>query len=171
MSATLTPLSYYAEVLGFGALDPVLTSAPSPFPSDHRRVVVVPTVSTTYKERNDHAAPIGALISEIVKVQPGRYVAYFPSFAYLTKVRPALAVPPAQQVVQLPGMSLTAREALLDRFRQSPGPMLLLAVAGGVFSEGVDLPGDELIGAIVVGPSLPAVAVRASGDAAPLQRA
>ncbi len=157
MSATLTPLSYYAEVLGFGALDPVLTSAPSPFPSEHRRAVVVPTVSTTFRERDGYTGQIAALISEAVAVQAGRYVAYFSSFAYLAKVRPLLSVPADQVLVQMPSMPLPSRDLLLERFRQSSGPMLLLAVTGGVFSEGVDLPGDELIGAIVVGPSLPAV--------------
>jgi DNA excision repair protein ERCC-2 len=157
MSATLTPLSYYAEVLGFGALDPVMTSAPSPFPSEHRRAVVVPTVATTYRERDSYAEQIASLIGQVVAVQPGRYVAYFSSFAYLAKVRPLLSVPADQVLVQMPAMPLPTRDKLLERFRLSQGPMLLLAVTGGVFSEGVDLPGDELIGSIVVGPSLPAV--------------
>ncbi len=44
---------------------------------------------------------------------------------------------------------------MLDRFRHGQGPRVLLAVSGGVFAEGIDLPGDQLIGAMVVGPCLP----------------
>jgi DNA excision repair protein ERCC-2 len=157
MSATLTPLAYYAEVLGFGRLDPVTTSVPSPFPTEHRRVVAVPTVSTTLRERDRYCSDMARLISETVAVRPGRYVAFFSSFGFLSQVLAKLDIPPDQLLVQLPQMSEVLRLRTLNELRSSSTPKLLLAVMGGVFAEGVDLPGDSLIGAIVVGPGLPSV--------------
>src|SRR5690606_9479884 len=50
VSATMAPISYFSEVLGLSRLDPVLTSAPSPFPAEQRRVLISADVSTTYRE-------------------------------------------------------------------------------------------------------------------------
>lgn len=154
MSATLTPLRYYRDVLGFGALDPVEIEHPSPFPEQHRCIVVTPTVSTTWRERRRHYAAIANLIARVVAVHPGHYIAYLPSFRFLEAVRAELTHP---ALVQRPGMSVKERERLLERLRDDPEPLLLLAVTGGSFAEGIDLPGAGLIGAIVVGPSLPPV--------------
>jgi DNA excision repair protein ERCC-2 len=157
MSATLTPLAYFSEVLGLSRLDPLLTSAPSPFPADRRLVRVVPTVSTTFREREASAPEVARLIERVVAVRPGCYAAFFPSFAYLSLVAPKLRLPPSQVLVQLPSMATPLRQRTLDRLRAAAGPVLLLAVMGGVFGEGIDLPGEALIGAIVVGPGMPAV--------------
>ena len=54
-------------------------------------------------------------------------------------------------------MDEPSRRRLLDRLRSDRRPLLLLAVMGGIFAEGIDLPGESLIGAIVVGPGLPKV--------------
>jgi DNA excision repair protein ERCC-2 len=63
MSATLTPLGYFRDVLGFGPLDPLEIEHPSPFPEEHRCVVVTPTVSTTWRERQRHYGAIASLIA------------------------------------------------------------------------------------------------------------
>jgi DNA excision repair protein ERCC-2 len=157
LSATLAPLEHYRDVLGFDGLDPVLAAFPSPFPAAHRRVVVVPTVSTTFRERDAHAGEIARLITRCVAVKPGHYVAYFPSFRFLETVRARLAVGSGSVMVQRPGMDPEARSTIMRRLRTDPRPLLLLAVMGGVFAEGVDVPGDGLVGAIVVGPGLPQV--------------
>lgn len=157
MSATLRPLSYYRDVLGFAALDPDMTSAPSPFPEENRRIVIVPTVSTAYRQRERHLGEIAALIRDIVRIQPGRYIAFFPSFSFLAQVRERLELPRGQVQAQLPDMSNTLRRQVLNKFSKGKGAQLLLAVMGGVFAEGIDLPGEALIGGIVVGPGLPAV--------------
>jgi len=157
LSATLTPLEHYRDVLGFDGLDPVLARFPSPFPATHRRVVVVPTVSTTFRERDAHAGRIARLITRCVAVQPGHYVAYFPSFRFLETVRARLAGGSESVIVQRPGMDPEAQSTIMRRLRTDPRPLLLLAVMGGVFAEGVDVPGDGLVGAIVVGPGLPQV--------------
>ena len=157
MSATLTPLPYFSEVLGLSRLDPLLTSAPSPFPAENRRVLVVPTLSTTLREREASAPALARLLEQVVAVRPGCYAAFFPSFAYLSRVRSLLTLPPSQVMVQAPGMATSARQSVLSRLRAADRPLLLLAVMGGVFGEGVDLPGEALVGAIVVGPGMPSV--------------
>lgn len=153
MSATLAPLEYYRELLG---LDGLTVRVPSPFLAEHRCVMVVPTVTTQLRERERHAPAIARLIEDIVRARPGRYAAYFPSFEFLSRVRALLDLPSERLLVQLPDMPLVLRQRLLARMRSQPGPVLLLAVTGGVFAEGIDLPGEELIGAIIVGLSLPA---------------
>lgn len=153
MSATLAPLEYYRAQLG---LDALTVRVPSPFLAEHRCVVVVPTVTTKLRERELHAPTIARLIEDLVQPRAGRYAAYFPSFEFLSRVRALLDLPAERLLVQLPDMPLLLRQRMLTRMRCQPGPVLLLAVTGGVFAEGIDLPGEELIGAIIVGLSLPA---------------
>lgn len=156
MSATLAPIAYYRALLGLEALDALTVRVPSPFLAEHRCVMVVPTVTTRLREREQHAPAIARLIEDIVGARPGRYAAYFPSFAFLSRVRALLDLPSDRLLVQLPDMPAALRQRMLARMRGQPGPVLLLAVTGGVFAEGIDLPGEELVGAIIVGPSLPA---------------
>lgn len=156
MSATLAPLDYWGDILGLEAMDAVQLRVPSPFSPDQRRVVIDPSVSTTYRDRSASLPKIGQSIAEVVALRPGPYMAFFPSFAYLSAVREQL--PRLGQVlVQAPRSSLADRKALLDRFVSGKGPRLLLAVSGGVFGEGIDLPGDALLGAFIVGPCLPPI--------------
>ncbi len=155
VSATMYPLSYYRDVLGFDADDAIELCVPSPFPADNRCVVVVPTIETTYRRRADYVDAMARAIEAVVASRPGNYAAYFPSFALLEAVRGHLSVGAEQLLVQQRGMSQARRALLLDDIRSARQPRLLLAVMGGVFSEGIDLPGDALIGAIVIGPGLP----------------
>jgi Rad3-related DNA helicase len=155
MSATLSPLDYFCDVLGLSRLEPILTSAPSPFASEHREVMVVPSVSTTYRERERSAPEIARLIEQIVSAKAGRYIAYFSSYSFLGVVQSLLTLPKRSVLVQLPSSAPAARTLLLKQLTSSDEPRLLLAVMGGVYGEGIDLPGDALIGAIVVGPGLP----------------
>ncbi len=157
MSATLSPLDYFADVLGFQPLEPITLGLPSPFPRENLGVFVVPGVKTAFRARARFHEAIARVIEDTCAAHPGRYAAYFPSYQFLADVRRHLGLPPERVVVQDAGMPPAMRQRLLDRFRTQAGPTLLLAVMGGAFSEGVDLPGDELVGAVVVGPGLPQV--------------
>ena len=57
---------------------------------------------------------------------------------------------------QEPYMSEGDREEFLSTF-EGTGNVLALCIMGGIFSEGIDLTGDKLVGAVVVGPGLPQV--------------
>ncbi|PRP91378.1 bifunctional ATP-dependent DNA helicase/DNA polymerase III subunit epsilon [Enhygromyxa salina] len=160
MSATLEPLDYFADVLGLTRLDPAQLCAASSFPPEHRCVCVVPAVRTTFAERDEHTPAIARSIVEVLRARPGNYAAFFPSFRFLASVAAALgrdALGEVELLIQPPGASEAIRARFLDRLTRAERPTLLLAATGGVFAEGVDLPHDALIGAIVVGPALPAL--------------
>lgn len=153
-SATLTPLPAMKQLLGGGEEDACF-SLPSPFPPSHL-AVVRRRVSTRYLERENSAETVAASIAEAVEARPGKYIAYFPSYAYLRLVLERLdesALPPLW--VQQRDMGDEDRENFLTAFEAEETTKLGLCVLGGLFSEGIDLPGDRLVGVIVVGVGLP----------------
>lgn len=154
-SATLTPLPAMKRLLG-GTDEDACFSLPSPFPPE-RLAVVRKRVSTRYGEREKSAAEIAACIEEAVLTRPGKYIAYFPSYAYLRLVRACLredGLPPVW--AQRQEMTEDERASFMDAFEGDNAPKLGMCVLGGLFSEGIDLPGDRLIGVAVVGVGLPA---------------
>ena len=159
MSATLTPFPFYQDVLGMPPERSTAAEFPSPFPERNRRVLVVPEVATTYRERQRDAPLAAQIIEAVVAQRPGNYAVFFPSFAYLRLVRAFMRQVPGHRVIeQARTMSEAEREQVMQRLRQRDAePLLLLGVQGGIFAEGVDYPGDMLNGVIVVGPGLPRV--------------
>jgi DNA excision repair protein ERCC-2 len=158
MSATLTPFDFYQDVLGFPAERTFTAEFPSPFPDANRQILVIPDVSTTYRERQRDAPQIARIIENIVAQHAGNYIAFFPSFEFLRLVRSWLQLSGPAVIVQTTAMAEAERAALLDDLRHSGnGSRLVLAVQGGIFGEGVDYPGAMLIGVIIVGPGLPRV--------------
>lgn len=154
-SATLSPGSYYRDLLGLPD-DSRFTSLPSPFTADQLQVQFTPRISTRQAHRKASAQPIAELIARQFSTRPGHYLAFFSSFKYLNEVSEALArvAPEVPQRSQQPGMSSPQRTAFLAGFREQTGSVAF-AVLGGVFSEGIDLPGDQLIGAFVATLGLP----------------
>ncbi|MDO6441800.1 ATP-dependent DNA helicase [Marinobacter sp. 2_MG-2023] len=154
-SATLSPGVYYRDLLGLPE-DSRFTSLPSPFSADQLRVKFTPKISTRQAHREASVAPIAALIAEQYKARPGHYLAFFSSFKYLNEVSEALgaSAPEVPQRSQHSGMSPQQRREFLAGFREESGSVAF-AVLGGVFSEGIDLPGDQLIGAFVATLGLP----------------
>ncbi len=158
-SATLSPLVEMRKLLG-GTEEDAIFSLPSPFPPQ-RLKVVRRRVQTRYAYRENSAARVAQSIAEAVNARIGRYIAYFPSYAYLRLVYAQLAeLPLPPLLVQENNMSEEARERFLYAFTRDDAPKLGLCVLGGMFSEGVDLPGDQLIGAIIVGVGLPTPSLR-----------
>ena len=156
MSATLTPFPFYQDVLGFPDDRTFTVEFPSPFPATNRCIMTIPDVMTTYRERQRHAPKVAQMIETIVAQRAGNYGVFFPSFDYLRQVRAYLQAPPHRLIEQTASMRETERMHVLQRLRHADDePLLLLAVQGGIFAEGVDYPGTLLIGAIIVGPGLP----------------
>jgi DNA excision repair protein ERCC-2 len=156
-SATLQPLEAMRGLLGGEASDACL-ALPSPFPPENLLTLLLP-LNTRYRSRGESLLPAAEAILALYTSQPGKYIAYFPSFAYLGAVREALAdfSPEVPLITQEPGMSEGERADFLARFTGDDAPLLGLCVLGGVFAEGVDLPGRALIGAMVLGVGLPQV--------------
>ena len=158
-SATLTPAEYFADVLG-GDRDSVLVPFDSPFSTDHLCVAVCDGVSTRYEDRDASYRRIMSYIAATVSARAGNYMIYFPSYAYLEKVYALFAkkYPTVKTVVQTPGMTHAEREAFLAAFTPDSEELLVgFCVLGGSFSEGVDLPGRSLIGAVIVGVGIPGI--------------
>ena len=156
MSATLTPFPFYQDVLGFPQERTFTVEFPSPFPVENRCILTIPEVSTTYRERQRDASKIATIIETIVAQHEGNYCAFFPSFDYMRQIRAYLQLPPYRLLIQSDSMSEFERTQVLERLRQTDAePVLILAVQGGIFAEGVDYPGDMLVGTIIIGPGLP----------------
>ncbi|HWH68136.1 MAG TPA: ATP-dependent DNA helicase [Candidatus Sulfotelmatobacter sp.] len=156
-SATLTPIDYYRELLGGSSEDPVL-QLPSPFPPQHLAVLVQDRIRTQFKARAGSLTEVVHSIGALVQGRPGNYLVYLPSYQYLTAVQEQFqALHPALRVlVQRPGMNETERDTFLAAFAAEHRETLVgFAVLGGIFGEGIDLVGDRLIGAIIVGVGLP----------------
>jgi len=158
MSATLSPPEFYRDLLG---LDPDRTSVlslPSPFPRENRAVVVVPGVDTTWKGRGAAMPRIARLVAEIADACPGNVLALFPSYRFVDDARALLPPLPGHRVLRPSDRSTELeRNAVLDALRREGSRILLLAVSGGPFAEGVDYPGEMLHGVVVVSPALPQV--------------
>jgi len=156
-SATLMPLSAMKALLG-GEEEDAVFALPSPFPPDNL-LVLQRSIDTRYARREETAQEVAACILSLYDGKTGSYIAFFPSFAYLSLVAEKLLALRSELPlnVQERNMSEDERSAFLDKIRQADGPLLSLCVLGGVFSEGVDLPGLQLIGAVIVGVGLPQV--------------
>jgi DNA excision repair protein ERCC-2 len=160
LSATLTPPEFYLELLGFDRTRSSALSLGSPFPHENRRIVVDTSVTTLWRRREENYPAIAARLADMVREVPGNCLALFPSYAFLEQIAGRMPRLEHQILVQRQADDGEAREALLDRLRGTLfSRVLLLSVAGGVFAEGVDYPGDMLQAVIVVGPCLPGVGI------------
>ncbi|MCB0281821.1 MAG: ATP-dependent DNA helicase [Calditrichaeota bacterium] len=155
MSATLDPLPYYQDVLGFNKSRTTLLELDSPFPKENRQVIIIPGVSTRYKDRIKNYPRIAEIIKETIALKNGNYLVFFPSYDFLQNVNLFLGNIESDKIIQKPGMKDADRDEILNRMKNTENKNLLLAVMGGIFSEGVDFHGEMAIGVIVVSPALP----------------
>jgi DNA excision repair protein ERCC-2 len=156
LSATLSPAEFYRDLLGFSPGRTVALSLPSPFPSAHRRVVIDRSVTTLWRERAENCQPIADRLSTFGDAVPGNCLVLFPSFQFLSDVAGRMSARKKRLFVQQRTDTERDREALLETLRGALlGDVMLLAVAGGVFAEGVDYPGEMLRAVAIVGPCLP----------------
>jgi len=158
-SATLTPLPYYREILG-GSPDDALVSLPSPFDTKNRCFLVATDVSTKYQNREKSYSILADYLGHVVNSKTGNYLAYFSSYKYMLNVYDIFNEknPDLKTIVQTSTMSEPQRDRFLQNFQSEPEETLLgFCVLGGVFSEGIDLKSDRLIGTIIVGVGLPQI--------------
>ena len=158
-SATLTPLNYFRNILG-GADNDYTLRLRSPFPQGNLCLMIDSRISTKFKVREHSYEPVAERIYNMVSAQKGNYLAFFSSYAYMNEVSEVFQSvhPEITTMVQSPDMDEASRELFLRRFTpENENTMLAFAVLGGVFSEGVDLKAERLIGVIVVGVGLPMI--------------
>ncbi|MCF7798381.1 hypothetical protein K9M74_00595 [Candidatus Woesearchaeota archaeon] len=152
MSGTLTPTKMYSELLGFPP-GTVEETYPSPFPEKNSLNLIIAKTSTKYTTRNEgQYQEIAKILTSVINEVPGNIAVFFPSYqmkdaidTYLSKVEKAM-------LHEYQDMSKQEKEEVILSFRrQQLTGACLLAVVGGSFSEGIDLPGEELKGVVVVG--------------------
>ena len=158
-SGTLSPMHYYARMSGVRPEEgDALLELDSPFPRENLLVLRM-MLDTRYRVREETAGQIARAIWAMCRAKTGNYMACFPSHAYLQLVWERfqyLSGGAVRAIRQEPGMREEERSAFLGQLRPRPNETLVAFVAmGGVFAEGVDLPGDRLLGAAIVGVGLP----------------
>lgn len=159
-SATLLPIRYYKKLLSVET-DDYAVYAESPFPEENRLLIIGRDVSTRYTQRGQIMyRRIAEYIAAVAEARRGNYMAFFPSYRFMEDVYEEFIrrAPGITAVVQSQFMDEKEREQFLQRFEASDSAGLVgFCVMGGIFSEGIDLAADRLIGAVVVGTGLPQV--------------
>lgn len=157
-SATLSPIRYYMDLLG-GREEAKSYVLPSPFPEEQFLVLLDDTISTKYVDREQSILPICERIEIFVRAKTGNYIVYFPSYQYMQDVFSVFIkqCPQIHTVIQKEHMDEWERENFLKQFEVQQEPIVGFCVLGGVFSEGIDLVGDRLLGTVIVGVGLPKV--------------
>lgn len=155
-SATLKPFDFYSQLSGLER--DVLKTAEfsSPFPRERRKLMILPQLSSKYSARERNYPRIAEAIEKIVALKRGNYLAFFPSFDFAEKVLGQFTTPTGFQVFkQHRGLKTDDVAALLEDLKRPGTSNIVFAVQGGVLAEGVDYPGEMVIGAFVVGTPLP----------------
>lgn len=179
-SATFLPIQYYKKLLG-GTAEDYEVYAKSVFEPQKRALFIGSDVTSKYTRRcDDEFCKIARYIDNIVRTKPGNYMVFCPSHAFMQDVYTFYMEyfwsEDVECVVQQDYMNEVSREEFLARFEMTNQPPMDLnsvisfdidiedektligfCVLGGIFSEGIDLKNDSLIGAIIVGTGLPQV--------------
>ena len=175
-SATFLPIQYYKKLLG-GKEEDYEVYAQSVFRPEKRALLIAGDVTSRYTRRSEEEYyNIAAYIEQIVQNRHGNYMVFCPSYAFLRtvyeKYQEHFAGPGRECILQSESMNETDREEFLGRFRGNETELLAdidieieeedtvligFCVLGGIFSEGIDLKNDSLIGTIIVGTGLPQV--------------
>lgn len=162
-SATLLPIHYYKKLLSTSG-DDYAIYAESPFDTGKRKLLLGTDVSTKYTRRGEEMyRRYAQYLIRIAQIKVGNYIAFFPSYRFMEEVYDAFADMQDEgqeidAVMQSQYMSEEAREIFLENFEEVREHSLMgFCVMGGIFSEGIDLAEDKLIGAVIVGTGLPQV--------------
>ncbi len=178
-SATFLPIQYYKALLG-GETEDYEVYAKSVFNPEKRALFIANDVTSKYTRRSEEEYyNIARYIDEIVKNRHGNYMVFCPSYSFMQKIyevyRECFATEEKECILQQDYMSEEDREEFLARFRGSENGNILEGIAmemeqedhsligfcvlGGIFSEGIDLKNDSLIGVMIVGTGIPQVCV------------
>ena len=159
-SATLLPVRYYKTLLS-GNQEDYAVYVNSPFPEENRLLMVAEDVSSRYTRRSpSEYRKVADYIRIVTQSRPGNYMVFFPSYQYMGEIEEILEEEPleADLLVQGQGMGEAEKTEFLEEFEKERSHSLAaFCVMGGVFSEGIDLKEERLIGVIVVGTGLPMV--------------
>lgn len=158
-SATILPVKYYMEMLSDTVTDQAIY-IPSPFDPEKRQIMVGVDVSTKYTRRSvKEYKRVAEYIRQLFNAHSGNYMVFLPSYKMLQEVYEQMIEGDCsgmELLCQEQNMKEADREAFLDHFSAKRN-VVAFCIMGGIFSEGIDLTGERLIGSVVVGPGLPQV--------------
>jgi DNA excision repair protein ERCC-2 len=158
-SATLSPMNYFFHLLG-GKEDDRQIQLPSPFPEENLSLNLVNRISTRYRDREMSYQPIADYLTAFVNQKMGNYLICFPSYVYMENVVEQFFPMNMELdlIKQQRAMTEPDREKFLAKFTADREKTLVgFVVMGGIYAESVDLPGERLTGAAIIGVGLPQI--------------
>lgn len=159
-SATLLPMNYYGRLL-CTAEHPYAVYAKTVFSENQKKILIGSDVTTKYTERSNNMYDRYAMyIYEITRKKTGNYIVFFPSYKLLEDVYDRFSGYgfKGRIMIQRRDSSEKDKQDFLDSFLDDPDEsMVAFSVMGGLYSEGIDLTGNRLIGVIIVGTGLPMI--------------
>lgn len=185
-SATFLPVNYFKEMIS-GNTEDYAVYAHSPFDTSNKRVIVGRDVSSRYTRRNvNEYTKVAYYIRKLVTSRDGRYMVFFPSYSYMQAVYDVYTEKYQSNIIELadndmasdmvldifylsggsvyniikqpPNMKEADKEKFLSLFMEKDSTNIVgFCVLGGIFSEGIDLRGEALIGAAIVGTGIPMI--------------
>lgn len=160
-SATLLPIRYYKKLLSVET-DDYAVYVHSPFAESNRLLLLGQDVSTKYTRRGYEMYERFAIyVKNIIQAKPGNYLVFFPSYRFMEEVWQVFVRYRTDEMccmMQEQNMNEQERETFLQEFEvEREGSLAGFCVMGGIFSEGIDLTEERLIGAVIVGTGLPQV--------------
>lgn len=161
-SATLLPVNYYKKLLT-GNVKDYAVYIDSPFDKKNRVIAIGSDVTSKYTRRGPKEyEKIANYIINVVTAKKGNYLVFFPSYKMLQDIYEAASIlgldDKAKVILQENSMKEIDREDFLKAFENDADETLVgFCVMGGIFSEGIDLKRDMLIGTIIVGTGLPQI--------------
>lgn len=159
-SATMDPDYYYSHFLTCDDTEHIQIQ--SEFEPGNVCVMIASNVSTRYKQRATSLNKVVKIIKDAVDMKMGNYMIFFPSYSYLNQAVKIIGeISPELKIqIQKPGMTEREKNQFLDQFKKKDSCTRLgFVVTGGFFGEGINLPGDNLIGVIVVGIAHPPITI------------
>ncbi len=156
-SATFTPLKYFRYMLG-GAEDDYILKIKSPFDENNMKLMITEDLSMKYAVRNDNIEAACRCINKAVTEKKGNYMVFFPSYSFMKKTYETYEqlFNTSNIIIQEQGINEEAQTEITDKFRNETN-LVLFTVVGGIFSEGIDLPLEKLIGAVIIGTGIPQI--------------
>jgi DNA excision repair protein ERCC-2 len=158
-SGTLTPAAYFMKLIA-PDMKAEFFDVPSPFPPENCAHLVHDGLSTRWKDRERNVWRYARIVLEAFGAVNGNQIVFSPSFAFQDALLARLLgeeVAPAGWVIQKPGMTAQEKDDFVAAFERGEGGVRGFAVAGGSFSESIDLAGERLVGVLIFGVGLPQV--------------
>jgi DNA excision repair protein ERCC-2 len=154
-SATVSPADWVLRELGFGDAA-VFSSLASPFDPGQFDVVLDTTLDIRYRAREASLPALAATLVRWLEEHPGNCIVYFSAYSYMADAVQLLRdrTPRRHICVQERNWREAERAGLLATLRERED-VVAFCILGGVFGEGIDLPGAALKSVVVVGVGLP----------------